>query len=291
MKTTELWIEQVLIGGLGMTVALLPWLPEVLAREPRVDFLAGLAGGSLALGLAFWLGIPLDRLADTLSERLDRHARLRFALTRARGRPLPQADARGRLDRDVGPEDRLRIAGLRDSEAAVSWIDYHRSRIRLTRAMALYGPALTITLVAGVERMRPDRSPVNLTVLAGILAAYVLWALLVRLSPALPRTDEAGLIRYATEWGFVDPGTARVTRTATSDISVWGAEWVSLAVPTALLAVALVQAGSSAAPWARLAAVAGAAVTVISAWAWWRIGFTFRTYLYELDRYGERPPR
>lgn len=37
MKTTELWVEQVLIGGLGLGIVLLPWLRELTDKAPRVD--------------------------------------------------------------------------------------------------------------------------------------------------------------------------------------------------------------------------------------------------------------
>jgi hypothetical protein len=286
MKTSELYLEQVLIGALAIVIVVLPWLRELATKLSALDTASGLAGGSLALGLAFWLGIPLDRLADTLSERLDRHGRLRFALARAKGWPLPVADERGRLDRDVYPEDRLRIAGLRDKDAVVSWIDYHRSRIRLTRALALYGPAVTLMLTLGLERLRPIDPPVvNVAWHALVAVAYLLWTVLVRLGGALPRTDEAALIAYARRWRFVDAEGSRLQKTTTRDVAVWAAEWPSLVVPTALLAIALLVAASGEEAPTRIGACAGTVITLVSAWAWWRIGFTFRTYLYDLDQY------
>ncbi len=291
MKTTELYVEQVLIGALAIAIAVLPWLPELRSRLTSIDAPIGLAGGSLALGLAFWLGIPFDRLADSISDRLDRHSRLRFALKRAKGSALPKKNHLDKLDPDLYPEDRLRIAGLRDRDAVVNWIDYHRSRIRLARALALYGPALTLTLTLGLERALPVKAAsVNDAWLGGIVAAYLLWALLVRCGPPLPRTDEPQLIDYARRWRFVDPDGQRVVKSDTSDLSVWASEWLTLIVPAGLLGVALLVAFSTKDASVRLAACAGTSMTVISTWAWWRISFTYRSYLCDLDRYATQKP-
>ena len=91
MKTSQLYIEQVLIGALIILIVSLPWLPEFLKIDLKdVSTVAGLAGGSLVLGAAFWLGIPFDRFSDTLLDRLNRHNRLRFTLRHARGTAVPE---------------------------------------------------------------------------------------------------------------------------------------------------------------------------------------------------------
>jgi hypothetical protein len=286
MKTGELWIEQVLIGGLGIAVVALPWLPELLRAGSDVGTVAGLAGGSIALGIAFWLGIPLDRLADTLTDRLDRHARLRFALKRAKGQLLPREDPAGRLSPDLAPEDRLRVAGLRDSEAAAEWLEYHRSRVRLTRALAVYGPAVTLALVIGLQRLTRIQTLTPAWLLA-ILIAYVVWPALSACRKPLPRTDEREFLEYARTWGFVDGD--RLAKPARQrgpgDLAAWLSEGQGLVAPAALLLAALACGWSSGHHALWLAAGAGTAMTVLSAWAWWRIGMTYRTYLYQLDHY------
>ena len=76
MKTSQLYIEQVLIGALIILIVSLPWLPEFLKIDLKdVSTVAGLAGGSLVLGAAFWL---------------NRHNRLRFTLRHARGTAVPE---------------------------------------------------------------------------------------------------------------------------------------------------------------------------------------------------------
>jgi len=86
MKTTELYVEQVLIGLLVIAIGVLPWAPELRGKLASMT----IGEGSVLLGLAFWLGIPFDQFADTLSERLERHNRLQFALRKVIGKELPQ---------------------------------------------------------------------------------------------------------------------------------------------------------------------------------------------------------
>ena len=66
---TELYLEQVLIGALGMSIALLPWLADIRNELRGIDAGDAVAVGSAALGVAFWLGIPLDRLAAAAASR------------------------------------------------------------------------------------------------------------------------------------------------------------------------------------------------------------------------------
>ncbi len=273
-----------LIGGLGLGIVLLPWLREFTDKAPRVDAALGLAGGAVALGLAFWLGIPLDRLADTLTERLDQHARLRFALTRVKGWPVPAVSDGGGLDHDLYPADRLRVSALRDTDAVAGWIDYHRSRIRLTRALAVYGPALTVMLALGLDRLYAAAvPPVSAAWLGGLLAAYALWALVGVAGPTLPRTDHGEAIAHAMRWKLVD--AQRFVKPSSGAAWVWLAEWRTLVGPAALLALALLLAALSAEARVGAAVSAAAALTALSAWSWWRIGFTYRTYLAQLDRF------
>ena len=86
MKTTELYIEQVIIGLLVLTIAAAPWARELVGTLGEIN----IKEVSVFLGLAFLLGIPFDRFADTLSDRLERHHRLQFALDKWIGQKLPK---------------------------------------------------------------------------------------------------------------------------------------------------------------------------------------------------------
>jgi hypothetical protein len=112
-----------------------------------------------------------------------------------------------------------------------------------------------------------------------------MWAILARVRGSLPRTHEAGFRAYAERWGFVNPNGAQITKTNMPDALVWASELPALAVPLLLLGAALVLAFSRGDSMVELATAAVAVMTIVSAWAWWRIGFTFRTYLDDLEKH------
>jgi len=148
MKTTDLYLEQVLIGFLVILIAALPWIPQLWAHSGDVKTGISIIGGSAALGFAFFIGIPFDRLADTLSERLDIRHRLKFALDYL---IKPEADRKDFPVGDPFPEDMLMILCRRDQSVTRAH-DYLRSRLRLTRALAVYAPAMAFIATLSVAR-------------------------------------------------------------------------------------------------------------------------------------------
>ena len=308
MKTGELYLEQVFIGAFVLAAFALPWLPEISKAITETEGLHSVVTGSLALGLAFLIGVPFDRFADTLLERLERHNRLRAALRTAADKKLELSGDRRKLAVDYFPEDQLRLAALRDSPAVVAWIDYHRSRVRLTRALAVYGPGL---LLAGtVGSLRYSVQPYEMfpaAVLFGIVVLYGAWAALADRMPELPRSDSARFIDYALEHGWIDGRLGKVKRYdrgraaktgIKSDVAIWRSEWLPLSMPLALLALALGvalrhaceswAAGFAAAAAPLGLALAGIAAVVFSAWSWWRISATYRSYLLTIARYPQQ---
>lgn len=307
MKTTELYIEQVIIGFLVLAIAALPWAPELRNRLGDIS----IAEGSVLLGLAFLLGIPFDRFADTLTERLDRHHRLQFALHIRDGQEFPAAKPapnNNKLEDDIFAEDEYRLKGLRDKDAVVNWIEYHRSRIRLARALAVYGPALTLSLTLYMARSDHGMSHYEVGIwLSAVAAGYIVWGLVAsppkilrqqtqtsskesnRESPLksalfgekLPRTNEALFVKYAEKWDRIDKKTGRVKKDSRGGLRIWSDEWRSLVVPAVVLVAAL-SFGVNYKGKTAWIAVCGALVTVISGWTWWRISSTYRTYLYNV---------
>ena len=147
MKTPELYLEQVFIGFLIVAIAALPWIPDLLSRAEDIKAGIGIIGGSAALGFAFFIGVPFDRLADTLTGRLDRRNRLKFAIGRENESKF--VDQSGTVIDDPFPENMLVILCRRDKGASETE-DYHRSRVRLTRALAAYAPALAFIATLSV---------------------------------------------------------------------------------------------------------------------------------------------
>jgi hypothetical protein len=298
VKTGELFIEQVLIGAVMLLAAGLPWTPEILRLVRGPDALLGLGGGAALVGAAYLLGILGDRLADTLTEEIERHQRVRFALTRvlaAAGpaRRLPPLSGSG-WD-DPFPEDRLRMAVLREAPAVVQWMDYHRSRVRVTRALAVWLPAVTLSGVVGVARLSPVTTvAANVAwVLAPcVVYAAVAWQVSRRYAghdarsavpgrgwPRAPRTDSPAAYDYGVANGFGDDSRSSrerrrrtLRRVLLDDPAVDGA-MVLIALSLGLTCVPPFLAAANA------VALAGGVLTLLSSWSWWRISWTFRAYL------------
>jgi hypothetical protein len=304
MKTTELYLEQTFIGALIMAILAAPLLPDLLHHRAVFDGVAhGIAVGSIALGVAFWLGIPFDRLADTLSERLERHNRLRFALKKleSEGKSLPAAERDGR-SADIFPEDEMVAARRRESATVVGWMDYHRSRIRLARAMAVYGPALAVMLTVGTLRIDQPLPGRLAYWYGGVGLLYFLWAVLAQahskslrlVSAFLPQANSKPLRtdykveEYARDWGFIKDRC--IKESDYSDPRIWLYERRLLAVPLLLLLGAIWVSHRFGNRHSVGVAWVTAALTVLSAWTWWRISFTYRSYLLDFHRF-PLPPK
>jgi hypothetical protein len=317
MKTTELYVEQVLIGFLVMAIALLPWLPEALcAISTKQTFANALAAGSAALGIAFFLGIPFDRMSDTLSERLDKLQRLSLAFELARtGKAGQRAQAtrngqaqqesKANTDDDLFPENQYLLDCLTGSEELVERQDYLRSRIRLVRALAVFGPALTLMAAYGASRYLnagactdlTGRAPVNEHIYGLAATAYLIWMLLVLAQKSPPRTNDKTFVDNASAGRWISSdllwvkGERHIDGSIVPQSGIWIFEWRTWLVPVALLAATLVGAGYHRDSRVILVAVTAAAVTVLSAWCWWRISLTYRTFLNDVHDYaGNKAP-
>ena len=149
MKATEVFVEQLIIGTMALLAAGLPFAPELseLWREHASDLGTVRQATLLALlvGSAYLLGIVLDRFIDTLLQRLDANNRLRFALSKVESAPERW--------KDPFPEGRYRLAALELGGAVAEWLDYLRSRIRLSRALAALLPGLTVAGVLAAARL------------------------------------------------------------------------------------------------------------------------------------------
>jgi hypothetical protein len=78
MKTTEVFVEQVIIGVLLLFTSALLISEDLFSSVVNLD----LGGAIILLGGVYLLGIVYDRFADTLLQDLEQHHRLRFAFKR-----------------------------------------------------------------------------------------------------------------------------------------------------------------------------------------------------------------
>src|SRR5687768_3032010 len=156
-------------------------------------------------------------------------------------------------------------------------MDYIRARIRLSRAMTAFVPALTLSmeLAFGLR----DRPAIITAVLAGVVAAYlaafVASQLLERSSLRLPKT-----YHLRTDG---DCQSARAKMRAVSEPALW------LGVFLLALGLGVIPLGTASARPAMAAVLAtGTVLSAIAAWAWWRTTLTFMEFLRDFRKWAQK---
>ncbi len=273
MKTTEIVVEQVLIGFVVMfivAVLVAQGIPDIQWDKDTFQAVAISAG---LLGAAYLIGIIYDRVADTLLKDLDQHARLRIALDH---HDLSK-QVTGR-QKDPFPEDDIRLMVQTNSSTA-DYADYLRTRLRLTRALATLVPALVTVwlLIALIEETLWNWAIVTI---GGVYLA-VLICKLFAWSYEPPKTNQGrnanakGLNayidshkkkkdgRYKLTIGFLDVihepvywGLLVLTLTGCIVVWFWSTSLILLSLP-----------------------LIGLGLSLLVGWCWWRINRTFLLFL------------
>jgi hypothetical protein len=311
MNTTELYVEPVFIGALVLAMLVAPWAPELIALLKPLE---GLIGGAILVGASFLVGIVADRLIDSILEAPARHSRLRFACSKVSPEDW---DAKGW--KDPYPEDELRLRVMRDDTGKLAdFLDYVRTRMRLVRAIAALSPGLAYSAVVGLVRWRfrgvtePLTFPLPLVGLQwqerwGVWLVPLTYAVLLPVGLLIFRAlDPLGTWvrkqkRPFRARGPVKAGRWRPPRSDQGDaMKIYAKEERGGLLPdrsdrhllydillqpfsfAALLLLAFAFALAWAGPWqdARAAAATGLGLAFATFWAWWRITYTFMTYVY-----------
>lgn len=293
MRTTAMYVEQVLIGAMLLVTAGLlrpAWATSIL------DFASGttpvaIGFGATFVAVAYLVGILYDRIADTLAGDLERHALLTFAL---RQRKVGDCGTLEKVRREHGgdlyPIHEYRIAALQ-KDAAADYANYLRTRLRLMRAVATLMPAFTVgTFLLFFEGKLPTSSQIIL--LSALVGTYGL-AFLLKLVSADRLRSLRGLRPPRTN-DELEAMTAYVDRLVKRRIlgptgKVVGGRLVGEMVRsdrTLLMALVLLLAGLAVALSAGLVSGAvllgaGFLLTAASGWAWWRINRTFLRFVHD----------
>ena len=182
---------------------------------------------------------------------------------------------------------------LREPQAVVAWVDYHRSRVRLSRAMALYLPVTTWCGVVGLARLRHIGAFEPSDAWVGWSALLLAWAAIVsrRLwMPAAwrelhdaPHTKAKAALVYAQTHGYGDNDDVSKRLRATTLAKTWASSPVVLAIlillARSLFVAASAGAGHHEGPSLLAVAATGAVLSGLAARTWWRISITYRAYL------------
>ena len=277
MNATELIVELVLAGGLMLTAFVLPFVAAgELSLHATSDAFSALI--AIAIGAGFVLGVVIDRAADTLMERWQGRARLRFAYHTRCSRDRAALIGTAARIIDVFPEGWMRDEFNRSaSESTLNSMAQLRVRMRVSRHMVVLVPALTVSAAASIRlRAISASGPGIPLVLAGIHLGLLLMLVLSANAGALepPHTGDHGNKEPEPSsfaiWLWVSPATM----------------WLAAQLMVAAVIIALSPTGV----WPAVAGVVlvGALLSALSVWAWWRITDTFMGTLWNYSRFNAR---
>ncbi len=286
MKTTDIFVEQVLIGFLVLTTGGLMFLDSLREFADRLpsgmqsNILGQILSGGILVGVAYLVGMVYDRCADTMLQDLEGHRRLRFAMSILSAAPA----------KDPFPEGKWRILMLASENKATSYGDYLRSRIRLTRALTTILPGMSVSFLLLLTKPAFKTSPGALVWWwLGALSIPIVYSFATgsKLLPSgvlrgyqPPRTS--GLEGYERE--AANPENQKALRSIwwfiARDTFFWSA---CLLLATGVLLVILGGLRTKSVGCLRLVSVllAGAFLTLVTGWTWWRICWTFFRFLYD----------
>jgi len=154
MKTTEIFVEQVIIGGLVMLIGyilfqqnILDYLECLSSHFTNIKPFGQISLGALLVGTAYLIGMVYDRFTDTLFQDLERHCRWSYVLKHVNSKEDMENVLRCvKFCIELYAENIYRISVL-SSVTACQKEDYFRRRLRLTRAFATLIPGLSIAVI------------------------------------------------------------------------------------------------------------------------------------------------
>ena len=247
MNATDVYVEQVIIGGIVVAIVVTLFtgaLPQLEGDWAEIG---------VFVAIAYLAGLVYDRIGDTLLERIEKRQRLEFAIgERIRNRDID----------DPFPEDRYRAFVHSGGEELARQYNYLRTRVRLMRAAASLLPAATVALL--VHR---NHGTAGWLVTFDVIAAYALVATINTVSSRLPRTDEDDFAVYAAN------GTRWPAAYAPAIAGLVALVALMLALAADVTSLGIIAAGITA--------------TILAGWVWIRITGTFMAFLrdsYERSR-------
>ena len=279
MKTTEIFAEQIIIGFLILGIIVLSNVINIEWNKLQLN-LENIGKGILIIALAYLLGIIFDRFADTLLSRHEQLNRLKFA-----------KDLKKKFQdtlfsqKDPFPEEIWRMRILARKDGTTDFMEYLRSRIRLSRSLAVFLPALTIS---GLLKIGLDTNSdyfLNMTriTLGFIALVYTLAFLVVILISdskkdskfvkwELPKTWDKDLkIKMKNFKWWREPVT--ISLIIFFLIGVLVIILIEIKVPESILTTIPIY-------------LIGSGLTALSAWSWWRITGTFMQLLKNCQKAG-----
>jgi hypothetical protein len=327
VNTSTVYVEPIFVGCLiGLALAL-PFYSELTCFYDKLppDLQSPTFLGVIVIGAAYVIGIPADRLLDSLMDGLAGHRRIRFLLKDA----LKHESMRQRIiagenpfiaGQDPFPEDRYRTAALLYASREFNdWLQYIRTRVRMTRALTFTIPSLTFAVLAYAVPKDNSSTIPEWLLKSGVPMAWtfaILFALLLQwhASKHCRKRDKVSTcVRFWRPRGRWNPPHTKETcdisnymqdrirkcaknscPASSIEVSVGGL-FLDVAlqpfpVSGALLLVAAVIVGycSGLEVVGLITAATGALLTCAVGYAWWRLTETFMSYVLLAGRELER---
>lgn len=277
MKTTEIFVEQVLIGLLVLATGFLPYCNTAKIQE--IFESKSIIEGAGIVAIAYLFGIVFDRFADTLLSRLDQYHRLKYTINLIE-------KGKQHSSPDPYPEDKYQIKILQGSGGTIEKMNYFRSRMRLSRALAIFTPALTLSCLLSLWQYQLHKEKVPLPgyvlyFLGGTALIYVLCFIIIAfVLTKHPKTSEIDIPEVKNVKGFYKCKFIYVDKFPTPSKAEFSWWWE----PTTVAGVLLFGMMTFIAVYyhhkhAYVVLLTGLGISAISAWSWWRISETFMKFL------------
>ena len=304
MKTTQMYIEQIILGMLVLIAIGLCVMPIFFVdRLVILDWFSknsyGFAEATLVVMAAYLAGMVYDRVADTILEEVDRHHRLRFAL-KDTARETGKDGKVPKIKEDPFPETKLRINAMGSREATED-MDYLRSRIRLMRGLCTLIPLYTViaSLYVVTDWALPGSyQPLWVASSVAMLMAYGLVLLCDVISrpgdwQAPPKTGDLPEVNNYAKSHIVPVAGEEGKKKGKKDgkaIPVWLAAdfyrdpaWYGFFFVIATSIAILAMNDKLATYWP--VPVAGILLTLLTGWVWLRVSKTFMLFIASFAKY------
>ena len=287
MKTTEVFVEQVIIGSIVLLLGYFlhqESLAFLFSQFPQFnETVAAIIFGIILVGLAYLIGIVYDRYADSIFQDFERLGRIRYVLDNEKENVIRSED-------ELFPEDKYRMLLYKQAQA-INKEDYLRSRLRLIRALATLTPVITTVLIfrLGTIICYPDPFVHSAIYPMGIVIVYILILLRkviygMKRKHTPPRTDKKQeLTEFLDTTNLFKLSGKKGKRIFLIRIpALWRTVLLDWTILFPVIMVVAFAAAELIMEWrlsVLLISLFGIVLTIIIFWAWWRIYQTYFSFL------------
>jgi hypothetical protein len=288
MKTTEIVAEQLIIGLLFITIVIIFIYGDCIPLiNTNADAFDKFIFSVLVVAGAYAAGIVVDRCADTVLQDLEKHHRLREAVSELSYGDVEDLKIK---NEDPFPEDRMRLKILKKGGSLADYHDYLRSRMRITRAIACLLPALFMALL--LLRLGVSEYVRNLF---GVITAFLYLGVLIWISTDKknrpPKTHEFKKVKDYVDKrkpkGAEDKDKIKEKELKGFMQDILGPPTYGLVLFTILgLAIAgYYKYKFDSDILSVLYPLGGLFFAVLVGWVWWRISQTFFTFFRDFNKH------